>query len=226
MEFIKFFWQIGLMGKIVLFVLILMSILSWYYIFYNYFIFYKFRGDLSLWTSKLELLKELAPFIREVKTSSEDYLAPSFKRFLAKFGEIYDFYKGGKTGEESLRSEAEREIEEIALLEQERMLIQLGRGLGFLATTASVAPFIGLFGTVWGIMKAFHDIGQKGSASLAIVAPGIAEALVNTAMGLLVAIPSALAYNYFILKRDRIIKEVELLFRKITILTKRELLKD
>ena len=67
----------------------------------------------------------------------------------------------------------------------------------FLATTGNTAPFIGLFGTVWGIMNSFHGIGLKGSASLAVVAPGISEALLATAVGLAVAIPAVIAFNYF-----------------------------
>jgi biopolymer transport protein TolQ len=70
------------------------------------------------------------------------------------------------------------------------------RGSSFLATTAGAAPFIGLFGTVWGIMRAFEDIGRTGSTSLVAVAPGIAEALVNTAAGLAAAIPALIGYNY------------------------------
>ena len=73
---------------------------------------------------------------------------------------------------------------------------RLEKDLGFLATTASTTPFIGLFGTVWGIMSAFQNIGQAGSTSLAIVAPGISEALVTTAIGLGAAIPASIAYNY------------------------------
>lgn len=71
------------------------------------------------------------------------------------------------------------------------------RWLGFLATTASATPFIGLFGTVWGIMQAFNDIGLQGSTSIVAVAPGIAEALINTAAGLAAAIPALIAYNYY-----------------------------
>lgn len=74
---------------------------------------------------------------------------------------------------------------------------QLERFLGFLASTAAAAPFIGLFGTVWGIMNAFRSIGQIGTANLATVAPGISEALITTAAGLAAAIPAVLAYNYF-----------------------------
>jgi len=75
--------------------------------------------------------------------------------------------------------------------------------LNFLATTGSTTPFIGLFGTVWGIMNAFRGIGSAGSASLAVVAPGIAEALITTAAGLGAAIPAVVAFNYY-LSRARI----------------------
>ena len=73
----------------------------------------------------------------------------------------------------------------------------MSRGTGFLATTAAASPFIGLFGTVLGIMVSFHEISVSGSSSLATVAPGIAEALVNTAAGLGAAIPALVGYNYF-----------------------------
>jgi biopolymer transport protein TolQ len=77
-------------------------------------------------------------------------------------------------------------------------IARLERYLPFLATTASATPFIGLFGTVWGIMASFHGIGVQGSANLAVVAPGISEALVATAFGLAAAIPAVIAYNYFV----------------------------
>ncbi len=76
-------------------------------------------------------------------------------------------------------------------------LTVLGRAIPFLATTGNTTPFIGLFGTVWGIMNSFRGIGLKGSASLAVVAPGISEALIATAAGLAAAIPAVVAYNYF-----------------------------
>ncbi len=76
-------------------------------------------------------------------------------------------------------------------------LTRISRALPFLATTGNTAPFIGLFGTVWGIMGSFHTIGQTGAANLASVAPGISEALVATAAGLAAAIPAVVAYNHF-----------------------------
>lgn len=79
----------------------------------------------------------------------------------------------------------------------------------FLGTTASAGPFIGLFGTVWGIMNSFRSIGSKGAANLATVAPGIAEALVATAIGLMAAIPAVMAYNYFSRRIRVIASEME-----------------
>ena len=80
---------------------------------------------------------------------------------------------------------------------QEHESDRLASSISILATTGSATPFIGLFGTVWGIMASFQSIGERGSASLAVVAPGISEALVATAAGLAVAIPAVIFYNYF-----------------------------
>lgn len=89
-------------------------------------------------------------------------------------------------------------VERMLRREELNEVFRLERGLTFLATTASAAPFIGLFGTVWGIMNAFHGLGAPGASStLQAVAPGISEALVATAVGLAAAIPAAIAYNFF-----------------------------
>ncbi len=94
-----------------------------------------------------------------------------------------------------------RSLRKVSTLEIDK----LEKNLSFLATTASTTPFIGLFGTVWGIMNAFGNIGQAGSTSLAIVAPGISEALVTTAIGLAVAIPAVIGFNFL---QNRVRKEV------------------
>jgi biopolymer transport protein TolQ len=92
------------------------------------------------------------------------------------------------------------------------------QGLPFLATTASVAPFVGLFGTVWGIMQSFHAIGQRGGASLAIVGPGISEALVVTAAGLAAAIPAVVAYNHYVHRLRRLDAELETFAEELALL--------
>jgi len=89
-------------------------------------------------------------------------------------------------------------IERVLLRASAEEQARLERSLPFLATTAAATPFIGLFGTVWGIMTAFHAIGGMGTANLAVVAPGISEALVTTAAGLAAAIPAVIGYNYFV----------------------------
>ena len=83
------------------------------------------------------------------------------------------------------------------------------KNLNILATTAAIAPFVGLLGTVWGIIVAFGKIAQSKSASLAIVAPGIAEALIATAFGLFVAIPAVMGYNYFVNRVRSVSAEME-----------------
>ncbi len=91
-------------------------------------------------------------------------------------------------------------IERVLRKTMDNEITELESKLSILATTGSTGPFIGLFGTVWGIMTSFQNIGATGSASLAVVAPGIAEALVATAIGLAAAIPAVIAYNHFISK--------------------------
>ena len=88
---------------------------------------------------------------------------------------------------------------QIALSEQR---LELERNLGVLGTMGNTAPLIGLLGTVWGIMRAFHDMARTGSAGPSVVAAGVAEALFTTAAGLLVAVPAVMLYNHFV-RRDR-----------------------
>ena len=95
----------------------------------------------------------------------------------------------------------------------------------FLATTGSAAPFVGLFGTVWGIMNSFRSIGAKGAANLATVAPGIAEALIATAIGLMAAIPAVMAYNYFVRRIKVLDSEMETFSNDFLNITKRHFFK-
>lgn len=88
-------------------------------------------------------------------------------------------------------------------------IASLEKNVGWLATTASAAPFVGLFGTVWGIMNSFQSIGASGAASLAVVAPGISEALVATAAGIGAAIPAVVAYNHFASKIKRLAVDMD-----------------
>lgn len=104
----------------------------------------------------------------------------------------------GEEGDEGIGPERLDSVQRAMRRAQSSEIERMERYLSFLATTASAGPFIGLFGTVVGIINSFQSIGSQGSASLAIVAPGIAEALVATAAGLLAAIPAVVGYNYFV----------------------------
>ncbi len=100
---------------------------------------------------------------------------------------------------------------------------KLDHGVFLLATVSSIAPFLGLLGTVWGIMNSFFEIGNQGSASLPVVAPGIAEALITTIVGLAVAIPAAFFYNIFMHRAERIEDEMDEFGDQLMLRLKREL---
>ena len=95
-------------------------------------------------------------------------------------------------------------------------------GLGFLASVASASPFIGLFGTVWGIMSTFQNLGDAKSASLSVVAPGIAAALIATAMGLAVAIPAVMAYNALLAKMDSLQESCDMFIERVALAVRSE----
>jgi len=110
---------------------------------------------------------------------------------------------------EPARLSLPQRIDRVMQVTMSREMEALEARLGFLASVGSTAPFIGLFGTVWGIMNAFHHIGETKNTSLAVVAPGIAEALFATALGLVAAIPAVLAYNKLSTDMDRYAKRLE-----------------
>jgi biopolymer transport protein TolQ len=173
---------------VVLAILLLFSVISWAVIFFKY-----------RYLSKAE--KQTRAFLRSLMARDEKSLPAHAKSLsLSPAANLYLAAMGERGSEGIRRALRRQEADEVEKLESY---------LGFLATTGSITPFIGLFGTVWGIMNSFRGIGLKGSASLAVVAPGIAEALIATAMGLAAAIPAVIAYNYFLGRTRRIIAEME-----------------
>jgi biopolymer transport protein TolQ len=189
----------GPVAKVVLAILLLFSIVSWALIVEKWWQFRRVRRQ------TLGFMK----VFREGRRPSAVHIAarklresPLAQVYVAAYGEISGvpdvIDSVVDDGEEGLPSErldaVNRAMRRSAAVE----LAQLERYLPFLATTASATPFIGLFGTVWGIMSSFHGISSQGSASLAVVAPGISEALIATAAGLAAAIPAVIGYNYFL----------------------------
>ena len=118
-------------------------------------------------------------------------------------------YQSKSTGEGGWTGEKTNSLNRALLKASNGEVARLEKMMFFLATTGSVSPFIGLFGTVWGIMISFVRIGAMRSASLQVVAPGIAEALVATAVGLFAAVPAVIAYNYFLGRIKDLIADME-----------------
>jgi len=127
--------------------------------------------------------------------------------FLAGHKELA--YQSKSTGEGGWTGEKTESLNRALLKASNAEVSRLEKMMFFLATTGSVSPFIGLFGTVWGIMITFFRIGAMRSASLQVVAPGIAEALIATAVGLLAAVPAVIAYNYFLGRIKDLIADME-----------------
>ena len=181
---IEIFLNASFVIKFVLFALVGLSIGSWGIILYKYLQLNAVDRESSAVFEALQACRSSRD-LGSVLAAAEPHDAGPMAR-MVKFALGKDRHGSKEEVRGHLRSVQAQELDRL-----ESYLI-------FLATTGSTAPFIGLFGTVWGIMDAFHRIGAAGSASLAVVAPGIAEALVATAVGLAAAIPAVMAYNFFI----------------------------
>jgi biopolymer transport protein TolQ len=145
-----------------------------------------------------ELFWESPTLVQAHEHAQEMEMAPMAGVFLEGYEELRRLRQGKLVGDADLRVRVHLETLERSLQKGIRHeMAALEQTVSFLATTGNAAPFIGLFGTVWGIMNSFRHIGLQGSASLATVAPGISEALVATAAGLAAAIPAVIAFNAF-----------------------------
>jgi biopolymer transport protein TolQ len=203
-EIFSMVWNAGPMVKLVLFLLLSFSIVSWSIIFMKYRIIHRARKETNLFQEIFWKSKSLAVAYTESKDLQYSPVAEVFRVGYQELGRLYKM-------QQETEEIAQREAPDIMSTSQVRFenipralraamnsqVTRLGYALTFLATTGNTAPFIGLFGTVWGIMNSFQRIGLRGGASLAVVAPGISEALIATAAGLAAAIPSVIAYNQF-----------------------------
>jgi biopolymer transport protein TolQ len=200
---LSFFSETGPAGRVVLGILLFFSLVSWAIIFAK---FIRLRR-VSRQSEKFVAFFRKSKRFSEVNTFAGELSdTPLTTLFKAGYAELDAQVKairaedapttgGASAGKLLIKniSGIERALERAIGVEMSR----LTRWMTFLATTAAACPFIGLFGTVWGIMQSFRAIGQTGSTSIAAVAPGISEALVNTAAGLAAAIPALIFYNYF-----------------------------
>jgi len=218
----------GPIGQLVMLTLLLFSLFSWTIVIMKARLFRRVRNDSEEF---LETFWHSAN-LNEAHSSAVDFPnSPEASVFIAGFTELQKINKIRNRKDSSAVGETlEMQLATMDNLKravrkaEAQKLSALGNRLSFLATTGSATPFIGLFGTVWGIMASFHDIGQKGSASLAVVAPGISEALVATAAGLAVAIPAVIFYNVFSARLDDIAGETETFSTDFLNLVERDLL--
>lgn len=198
----------GLMVKFVLLILLVFSIISWTIIFIKFRTYRRIRQENEAFDSDYQKSTKLSDLL---PTSRKYPFSTTAEVFRAGYAEMT---KANRLSRDSARPE---EISLSSLDNVERALnracstemTRLESALGFLATTGSASPFIGLFGTVWGIMETFKSIGARGSATLAVVAPGISEALIATAAGLAAAIPAVIFYNYFLNKSRTMVQEMD-----------------
>lgn len=183
----------GPVAKGVLIILLIMSIISWAIIIFKYISYKRISKSADKFMDTFISAKTLNEVYEETRSLPASYLKSIFD-----VGYKTATRKRGTKSEQYYDSPVTLDIIERAM--RKVILVEVNKLedlLSFLASTGSASPFIGLFGTVWGIMSAFRNIGITETASLAIVAPGISEALITTAMGLFAAIPAVLAYNYF-----------------------------
>ena len=182
--------QTGIVAKIVLLLLLFFSVFSWAIIYSKWRRFKTLRMDGEQFLRGFRKARKLS----EMNVIAENFPSHPLKAiFEAGYKEVSD--QTGNPGGGLRNPNALARTLQIASSQQ---LTRLEKNLSWLATAGAVSPFIGLFGTVWGIMDAFLGLGSAGAASLRAVGPGIAEALVTTAAGLFVAIPAVIAYNQFL----------------------------
>jgi biopolymer transport protein TolQ len=195
----------GPVVKLVLLILVYFSVVSWAIIFYKWRVLRRALRQSRVFQDYFWENRRLEQVAQELKQYAASPLSSVFR---SGYQELVRQQRGQGEGQAlntSVAANVNRSMERSCTAETER----LEKHLTFLATTGSATPFIGLFGTVWGIMGSFHGIGQSGSASLAVVAPGISEALIATAMGLMAAIPAVVAYNHFLNKVNILLGQME-----------------
>ncbi|MBN1829540.1 MAG: protein TolQ [Deltaproteobacteria bacterium] len=206
----------GPMVQFVLLLLFFFSVLSWAIIIVKYRVVRRTKKENALFLQVYMRSTKLSAVFPESRKFRSSTLAEVFRAGYTELGKVTRAMKessqSAESTEEGILSMDLRGIDNVerALNRAcDAEISKIEQALVFLATTGSASPFIGLFGTVWGIMNAFRGIGVRGSATLAVVAPGISEALVATAAGLAAAIPAVIFYNYFLNRIKDISLETE-----------------
>jgi len=194
-----YFLNAGIVVKLVMLLLLLTSIASWTIIFQRYFFFRKLRQITRDFEEVFWSSRDLSRMYTEFNQHQNELQGIELI-FHAGFREFTRLRKQVDIAPEIVLEGAQRAMR----IAHARELDMLEQHLSFLATVGSISPYVGLFGTVWGIMTSFHELSKSQQATIAMVAPGISEALIATAMGLFSAIPAVIAYNRFANQVERL----------------------
>jgi len=193
----------GVLVQLVMLLLVLASVVSWALIFQRFQVFRKARQAQLAFEERFWSGMDLGQLYREVNSDPTPFSGME-SLFRSGFKEFSRLRQQSRDADAVMKG-TQRAMRVAFSREQER----LEASLPFLATVGSTSPYIGLFGTVWGIMNSFRGLAQVQQATLATVAPGISEALIATAMGLFAAIPAVIAYNRFSAMSDALLKNYE-----------------
>lgn len=191
LSFFDLFLQASLLVQLVMLLLLATSVVSWAFIFQRTKVLKNAKSDTKKFEDKFWSGVDLNKLYQELSARQSNNGMASL--FCAGFKEFVRLRKANAGSSEAIMDGTYRAMR----VSLSREVDSLEANLSFLATAGSISPYIGLFGTVWGIMNSFIALGEVQQATLAMVAPGIAEALIATAMGLFAAIPSVIAYNRF-----------------------------
>lgn len=195
----------GAMVQFVLLLLLFFSVVSWAIILMKYRSIKKTKRENDLFLDAYMKSDKLSDILPESKKFKHSNMAEVFQAGYTELNKITKVIRGSTPVRGSddpnvipVEMKGIDNVERAMNRACSSEVTKLESALGFLATTGNASPFIGLFGTVWGIMDTFKGIGARGSATLAVVAPGISEALIATAAGLAAAIPAVIFYNYYL----------------------------
>ena len=204
LEFINLILSASLIVQLVILALLLASLLSWAMIFSKYNVLKEAKLDSNTFEEQFWSTEDLAPLYNRISGKKYDP-AGMEKIFEAGFREFAKLRAKTGMGADDILEGAQRAMR-VAL---NREIEFLETSLSFLATVGSTSPYVGLFGTVWGIMNSFRALGNVQQATISMVAPGISEALITTAMGLFAAIPAVIAYNRYSNDVERLINRYD-----------------
>lgn len=220
MTMIGLFMQADVIVKSVMLILMMASVWSWAIILSKRSTLKKLNRKANIFEDSFWSGEPLDKIYQRVKNSKQD---PLLSTFAAGMEEWQAGVAGGMPSKESMQASLKQRVERAMAVAIGREMNVLEKGMTFLASVGSTSPFIGLFGTVWGIMNSFSSIAATNNTSLAVVAPGIAEALFATALGLVAAIPASISYNVFSTSLSRYASRLEAFMDEFSAILSRHL---